>query len=212
MRREISAWWEEHRGELASLRETIPLAAPPFSCRVLAPARGSRRARHGRGAPHRDDRSGDPLKPCSVGASTTTPVLSTCSTTDELEQALSQGFSSLARDQVEDAAVAFERLRGIGISRISKLLALSSEERFGIYDSRVGAGLEDLQSQGRPLIHVPPGRGRRGTTTDFNELANAFALFTCLVRDLAMRARQDGIQILERPADVEMALFMRGGN
>lgn len=209
---EISSWWCAHRDEVVRLREEY--CWPPR----LTPAESLRR----RAAVVRTV-SDEVRRRRTISRATAEEVLRWGFNNDttaldvlddaRLQTALDDGFAFLLRDDAERAALSFDGLPGIGISRVSKFLALADEARFGIYDSRVGFGLEDLVKDARPLIHIPPGRGRRGTTTSFREHARAFALLTCLLRELARRAGEDSAtrRTLARPADIEMALFMRGG-
>lgn len=132
-------------------------------------------------------------------------------TDDEIEGSTGDALSYLRDDQLAEAAEAATRPHGIGISRASKLLALSDEGRFGIYDSRVGRGLADFTVHGRHVVEVPSGRGERGTTTSGPALAQGFAVCTDVLRQLATFAGGGRAgEVLRRPADVEMALFMRG--
>jgi hypothetical protein len=187
---EISSWWSAHRDELVHLREVY--CWPPRLTRAESLRRRAAVVR---------TVSDEVRRRRTITRATAEEVLRWGFNNDtaaldvlddeRLDRALTDGFAFLLRDDAERAARSFEGLSGIGIRRVSKFLSLADEDRFGIYDSRVGFGLEDLAKGGRPLIHIPPGRGRRGTTTSFREHARAFALWTA-TRPARSCCRVDG--------------------
>lgn len=118
----------------------------------------------------------------------------------------------LEADRLVEAALAAMRPRGIGISRASKYLAFVDESRFGIYDSRVGRALATLAVERRVVMPIPPDRSGGGTTSDSGRLAQGFSDCTLVLREVAALAAREGVDdVLSRPADVEMGLFMLGG-
>jgi hypothetical protein len=64
---------------------------------------------------------------------------------EEIERATQHAFELLKGGRIADAARALKFPR-IGISRISKVLALSDQHELGIYDSRSAHGLSDLMT------------------------------------------------------------------
>ena len=130
---------------------------------------------------------------------------------DEINRSTADALGHLGAGRLVEAATSATSPHGIGISRASKFLALTDENRFGIYDSRVGRGLADYRVAGRRVVEIPPGRGEPGTTTRGPDLARGFAVCIEVLRRLAAFAAEGPAgQLLQRPADVEMALFMRG--
>ena len=100
----------------------------------------------------------------------------------------------LREDRVAGAARVLVRLPGIGISRASKVLALSNQDELGIYDSRSAHGLSDLcDAGGCPIIAIPPGRVIRGHAKSPNGFCAAFQEYTCVLRYLRDRAKADKI-------------------
>lgn len=116
----------------------------------------------------------------------------------------------MADGKLADAAFRLGQLRGFGISRISKVVALADQDRFGIYDSRSAHGLSDLlDGQGNRIVPIPPGRVVRGDTRSKRDFCTAFANYTGLLRLLHTFAQAEYGTIFPRVADIEMALFMR---
>lgn len=125
----------------------------------------------------------------------------------EIRKATKLAFEELGRGNIALAAGHLCGMRGIGISRASKVLALSDQKSLGIYDSRAAHGLRDLELEGKRLIPIPPGRvvkGDRGA----NYLAG-FETYTYVLRYLHRLAFQDPLFLDWRVADYEIAIFSR---
>jgi hypothetical protein len=134
-----------------------------------------------------------------------------CSEQD-VRQATGVAFDHLKANRVAKAAWELVKLPGIGISRASKILALSDQREMGIYDSRSANGMSDLVDHtGRPIIVIPPGRVIAGDVRTKDQYCSAFEEYTWVLRHLRMLAQQDSslAQVFSRVADVEMAYFVR---
>lgn len=130
----------------------------------------------------------------------------------EIKIATKEAFFHLQNDEIKRAAIRLLKLNGIGISRASKVLALSNQDIFGIYDSRVGDALRELKHDGKRLIKIPPGRVVKG---DINQNKSAFAEnfenVTWVFRYFLLKAQSDPNlrDHFRRVSDIEIALFSK---
>lgn len=130
----------------------------------------------------------------------------------EVQQATRLAFCHLKANHVAQAARELVKLPQVGISRASKILALSDQREFGIYDSRSGHGLSDLVDRaGRRVVAIPPGRVIAGDPKTKEEYCFAFERYTWVLRHFRTLAREDSSlgPAFSRVADLEMALFVR---
>jgi hypothetical protein len=100
----------------------------------------------------------------------------------------------------------------IGISRASKVLALSNQLELGIYDSRSAHGLSDLVDRnGCHIVAIPPGRVIRGDSKTKAGYCRTFEKYIWVLRFLRKLASEVSTWRgpLQRIADLEMAFFMR---
>jgi hypothetical protein len=117
-------------------------------------------------------------------------------------------FTLVDQGKVSGAVEGLLAIKGVGISRASKIIGLFDKERFCIYDSRVGTALKTLQFAEKPILKCPAGRGRPGDPCSDSGWAKNYQhlIWTLeVIRDyLNSEGHQFGI------ADVEMALFVMG--
>jgi hypothetical protein len=117
-------------------------------------------------------------------------------------------FDFVDNGKISDAVEELLAIEGVGISRASKIIGLFDQERFCIYDSRVGQALKTLQFTEKPILKCPAGRSKPGDPCSESGWANNYqkVIWTLeVIRDyLNSEGHQFGI------ADVEMALFMMG--
>ncbi|MBI1788687.1 MAG: hypothetical protein HYR60_14205 [Acidobacteria bacterium] len=130
----------------------------------------------------------------------------------DIREATRKAFCYLRESCIAEAARALVQLREVGISRASKVLALSDQDELGIYDSRSAHGLSDLRNAaGCRIIAIPPGRVVRGDVKTPNGFCVAFEEYAWVLqhfRDLAERSKVFGAERV-RVADLEMAFFAR---
>lgn len=129
----------------------------------------------------------------------------------EIATQTKKAFLLLREDKLAEAALELTMLEGIGISRASKILALSDQKFFGIYDSRSAHGLSDLCCDGKRLIPVPPGRVIKGDIFSPREFCSAFQLYNHVLRFFWELAQKD-LSLssdFSRVADLEIAFFTR---
>jgi len=130
----------------------------------------------------------------------------------EIAEATRLAFRHLKADRIAEAALELVKLPGIGISRASKILALSDQNELGIYDSRSAHGLSDLfDSAGRRIVPIPPGRAIAGDNITKKDYCVAFQKYTWVLRHLRSLARNDDSlrAVFARVADFEIAFFTR---
>ncbi|MBZ5653673.1 MAG: hypothetical protein LAO56_00185 [Acidobacteriia bacterium] len=133
---------------------------------------------------------------------------------EEINRATHFAFQRLEEDRLGEAARELVKLRNVGISRATKVLALSDQNELGIYDSRSADGLSDLvNSAGRHLIPIPPSRSKKikGDHKTKEEYCAAFESYTWVLRYLRRLAGNDDSlrAAFTRIADLEIAFFMR---
>lgn len=131
------------------------------------------------------------------------------STETEIRDTTKEAFEYLRRNNIAKAASALTKLSGIGISRASKVLALSNQDKLGIYDSRAADGLSDLKSNNKNLIPIPPGRTIPGDRlSDFSEAFERYVYVLTFLHDCAIKT-EELRDSFKRVSDIEIALFSR---
>jgi hypothetical protein len=134
---------------------------------------------------------------------------------EDVRKATGLAFSRLKASDIAQAARELVRLPRIGISRATKILALSDQFEFGIYDSRSAHGLSGLVDRaGRRIIAIPQGRVIAGDPRNKDGYCRAFEEYIWVLRHLRTLAREDASlgAVFTRAADLEMALFMKSRN
>jgi hypothetical protein len=130
----------------------------------------------------------------------------------EIKEQTKKAFYYLRKDQIEQAAIELLKMRGIGISRASKILALSNQRDYGIYDSRSAHGLSDLTFFDKKRLPIPPGRVVSGDVHLNNyDFCYGFQNYTWVMRYLKEKAIQEPNlkQYFSRVSDIEIAFFTR---
>jgi hypothetical protein len=130
---------------------------------------------------------------------------------DEIRIATQEAFDYLRQKRIFEAALAMTKLTEIGISRASKVLALSNQSEFGIYDSRSAHGLSELLYNGCRLIPIPPGRVIAGDSLSKTDFCRAFEKYTWVLTFLWGCAQaNDGLrEHFGRVSDLEIAFFAK---
>jgi hypothetical protein len=130
----------------------------------------------------------------------------------DIRTATRDAFTLLGSGDQEGAVQRLRQLRGVGVSRATKLLALSDQKNLGIYDSHAAAALSLIRDGDKPLVAVPPGKSpelRGGPSLSQERLAQEFPKYTAVLRRLLENAQHDEKygRAFERVADVERSLF-----
>lgn len=127
------------------------------------------------------------------------------------EEALSitsKAFSLLDECNISGAINSLLMINRVGISRASKIIGLYDQERYCIYDSRVGTALRSLKQDGKRIVLCPPGRSRGGDVCTNKQWAENYERLIWTLEIMRDRLNHQGYPF--KIADVEMALFMMG--
>ncbi len=126
-----------------------------------------------------------------------------------IEDTTRKAFELLRQGKLREAARTLRSLKGVGISRASKLLALSNQNIYGIYDSRSALALKDIQYNKVPIIPIPPGQQRPSISSgDFNV---GFEHYQWVLRYMLPKFRKEFTESIHwRVADIEIGLWVVG--
>jgi hypothetical protein len=133
---------------------------------------------------------------------------------ERAQEVTRKAFQYLDEGRIQDATKSLLNIKGLGISRVTKIIGLSDQENLCIYDSRVGYALRDLTFNGKRLHLIPASRtiGKRGREYDLNvsheEWAKEYERILWTIEQIKDYMNELGCTY--RQADVEMALFMMG--
>jgi hypothetical protein len=117
-------------------------------------------------------------------------------------------FKLLDDGLLKEATLKLTAIYDVGIASASKLIGLYDQNRYAIYDSRVGTALRSLESKGKRLIKCPPGRGRPGDVCTNKVWAKNYEKLIWTLEHISKSLSEKGYPF--NVADVEMALFMMG--
>lgn len=131
---------------------------------------------------------------------------------EDVLKATREAFGFLENDDCYRACRRLMQIYGVGVAGATKILGLSNQERYCIYDSRVGRALDDLVKDGQKLVRCPPGRSTKGDNVPYERLDHEWSLdyqkliWTLEVIKNHLKEKGSDLQI----SDIEMALFMKG--
>jgi len=131
---------------------------------------------------------------------------------NEVVNVTRKAFESVDREDYYNAVLELMKTKGVGISRASKIVGLSNQERLCIYDSRVGHALRNLKKGGIKLIKYPPDRGFKRDWDKGTKMSRAIdyerLIWTMEVFREYFKTKNRSL----RAADIEIALFVLGEN
>lgn len=127
---------------------------------------------------------------------------------DEALQLTSEVFNLLFAGDLKGATLKLLSVYGVGIASATKVLGLSDQNRYAIYDSRVGTALRSLVSDGERLIKCPAGRSRPGDSCSNQKWVENYERFIWVLEKMSDCLNERGYPFCV--GDVEMALFMMG--
>jgi len=119
-----------------------------------------------------------------------------------------RAFDFVDKGKVSDAIEELLAIKGVGITRASKIIGLFDQERFCIYDSRVGQALKTLQFTEKPVLKCPAGRKRPGDICSDSRWAENYQRLIWTLEIIRDYLHSEGYPF--SIADIEMALFMMG--
>jgi len=115
-------------------------------------------------------------------------------------------FDFVDKGRVSDAIEELLAIKGVGIARASKIIGLFDQQRFCIYDSRVGQALKTLQFTEKPVLKCPAGRARAGDICSDSRWAENYERLIWTLEIIRDYLHSEGYPF--SIADIEMALFM----
>ena len=115
-------------------------------------------------------------------------------------------FDFVDKDKISDAVEELLNIKGVGISRASKIIGLFDQERFCIYYSNVGHALKTLQFTEKPIIKCPAGRARPGDPCSDSGWAKNYQKLIWTLEIIRDYLNAEGYPF--SIADIEIALFM----
>ena len=127
---------------------------------------------------------------------------------DEALRVTGEGFLLLDSGDLKGATLKLLSVYDVGIASASKIIGLSDQNRYAIYDSRVGTALRSLKADGRRLIKCPTGRSRPGDTCSNKVWAENYERLIWVLEIISEYMGERGYPF--SVCDVEMALFMMG--
>ena len=120
----------------------------------------------------------------------------------------SECFKLLDGGDLKEATLKLTSIYDVGIASASKLIGLYDQNRFAIYDSRVGTALRSLVYKGNRLIKCPAGRSRPGDVCTNQKWVENYEKLIWVLDILSEYLSENGYPF--NIGDVEMALFMMG--
>lgn len=104
------------------------------------------------------------------------------------------------------------QIDNVGAAGATKILGLFNQEKFCIYDSRVGLALSNLKKDGKKIIRCPPGRSIKGDHVIYENWDHEWSedyqklIWTLEIVRNYLKTKAPNLRI----SDIEMALFMKG--
>jgi len=117
-------------------------------------------------------------------------------------------FDFVDKGKMSEAIEKLLAIKGVGIARASKIIGLFDQQRFCIYDSRVGEALKTLQFTEKPVLKCPPGRAKKGDICSDSRWAENYERLIWTLEIIRDYLHSEGYPF--SIADIEMALFMIG--
>lgn len=129
---------------------------------------------------------------------------------NEVIKVTKKAFESADKEDYYSAVFELMKIKKVGISRASKIIGLSNQEKLCIYDSRVGHALRDLKKKGVKLVKCPPDQGYKRdydlTTKSGWAMNYERLIWTIEIMQNYFKTKNRSL----RAADVEIALFVLG--
>jgi hypothetical protein len=119
-----------------------------------------------------------------------------------------QAFDLVDNGKVSESIEELLAIEGIDIARASKIIELFDQERFCIYDSRVGEALKSLQFDEKPALSCPAGPHRPGDICSDERWGENYLRLIYTLEIIRDYLNSEGYPF--SIADIEMSLFMMG--
>jgi hypothetical protein len=119
-----------------------------------------------------------------------------------------RAFDFVDKGNVSEAIEELLAIDGVDIARASKITGLFDQERFCIYDSRVGQALKTLKFAEKPALSCPAGPHKPGDICSDERWAENYQRLIWTLEIIRDYLHSEGYPF--SIADIEMALFMMG--
>jgi len=117
-------------------------------------------------------------------------------------------FDFVDKGKISEAVESLLSLKGFKIDQASKIIGLFDQERFCIYDSRVGQTLKTLQFAEKPVLDCPSRRPQAGDICSDSRWGENYQRLIWTLEVIRDYLHSEGYPF--SIADIEMALFMMG--
>jgi hypothetical protein len=117
-------------------------------------------------------------------------------------------FNFVDKGKISEATKLLLAIEGVEIGQASKIIGLFDQERFCIYDSKVGEALNTLQFTEKPVSKCPPGPKKAGDICSDSRWGENYQRLIWTLEIIRDYLHLEGYPF--SIADIEMALFMMG--
>lgn len=117
-------------------------------------------------------------------------------------------FGFVDQDKISEAIEELMAIDGVEILQASKIIGLFDQDRFCIYDSRVGNALKTLQFTEKPVLKCPAGPKKPGDICSDARWGENYQHLIWTLEVIRDYLHSEGYPF--SIADIEMALFMMG--
>jgi hypothetical protein len=117
-------------------------------------------------------------------------------------------FNLVDQDKISEAVEKLLAVDGIEIAKASKIIGLFDQDRFCIYDNRVGNALKTLQFAEKPVLKCPVGPKKPGDICSDERWGENYQHLIWTLEVIRDYLNKEGYPF--SIADIEMALFMMG--
>lgn len=119
-----------------------------------------------------------------------------------------RAFDFVDMGKVTEAIEEFLAIDGVDIASASRIIGLFDQERFCIYDRRIGQALKTLQFAGKPALKCPAGPYKPGDICSDKRWAENYQRLIWTLELITDYLHSEGYPF--SVADIEMALFVMG--
>jgi hypothetical protein len=117
-------------------------------------------------------------------------------------------YNFIDQGNISEAIEELLAIHGVEIAQASKIIGLFDQERFCIYDSRVGNALKTLQFAEKPVLQCPAGPKEEGDICSNERWGENYQHLIWTLEVIRDYLKSEGFPF--SIADIEMALFMMG--
>jgi hypothetical protein len=119
-----------------------------------------------------------------------------------------RAFDFLDNGEIEESVLTLLSVHQVGIASATKIIGLSDQYRYAVYDSRVGTALRSLTYKGERVVKCPAGRSRQGDICSDSAWARNYVKLLEVLEIMGNVLNEESYPF--NVTDVEMALFMMG--